>query len=196
MFSSDAKLFVKRRVQFHFSHAENVSSKLPKWTLFHLHLHLFNYSSTRYTSRRICFVSCLYISTYLKMFLVRFINRLAASHAVLPWFGCFFFPPVGALIRNVWLALKSAEVRSTLAKSLTADTTTWLSICCQKIGTLIAVNGSSKSLPYDLCRHLEKCCLEFLGEWFFVHKFWVCKEICPVWLQGPEARLDSCGVPL
>lgn len=91
MFSSDAKLFVKRRLQFHFSHAENVSSKLPKWTLFHLHLHLFNYSSTRYTSRRICFVSCLYISTYLKMFLVRFINRLAASHAVLPWFGCFFF---------------------------------------------------------------------------------------------------------
>ena len=91
MFSSDAKLFVKRRLQFHFSHAENVSSKLPKWTLFLLHLHLFNYSSTRYTSRRICFVSCLYISTYLKMFLVRFINRLAASHAVLPWFGCFFF---------------------------------------------------------------------------------------------------------
>lgn len=73
MFSSDAKLFVKRRLQFHFSHAENVSSKLPKWTLFHLHLHIFNYSSTRYTSRRICFVSCLYISTYLKMFLVRFI---------------------------------------------------------------------------------------------------------------------------
>ena len=73
MFSSDAKLFVKRRLQFHFSHAENVSSKLPKWTLFHLHLHIFNYSSTRYTSRRISFVSCLYISTYLKMFLVRFI---------------------------------------------------------------------------------------------------------------------------
>ena len=113
MFSSDAKLFVKRRLQFHFSHAENVSSKLPKWTLFHLHLRVFNYSSTRYASRRICFVSCLYISTYLKMFLVRFINRLAASHAVLPWFGGFFFPPVGALIRNIWLALKSAEVRST-----------------------------------------------------------------------------------
>ena len=147
MFSSDAKLFVKRRLQFHFSHAENVSSKLPKWTLFHLHLHLFNYSSTRYTSRRICFVSCLYISTYLKMFLVRFINRLAASHAVLPWFGCCFFPRVGALIRNVWLALKSAEVRSTLAKSLTADITTWLSICCQKIGTLIACQWKLKIPP-------------------------------------------------
>ena len=29
-FSSDAKLFVKRRLQFHFSHTENVSSKLLK----------------------------------------------------------------------------------------------------------------------------------------------------------------------
>ena len=34
IFSSHAKLFVQRRLQFHFSHAENVSSKLPKWTLF------------------------------------------------------------------------------------------------------------------------------------------------------------------
>ena len=37
-FSSDAKLFVKRRLQFHFSHAENVSSKLPKSTLFAFYL--------------------------------------------------------------------------------------------------------------------------------------------------------------
>ena len=37
-FSLYAKLFVKRRLQFHFSHAENVSSKLPKWTLFVLYL--------------------------------------------------------------------------------------------------------------------------------------------------------------
>ena len=103
-------------MQFHFSHAENVSSKLPKWTLFHLHVHLFNYSSTRYTSRRICFVSCLYISTYLKMFLARFINRLAASlsYRTLSYLGLvvFFFSPVGAVIRDVWLALKSAEVRT------------------------------------------------------------------------------------
>lgn len=41
-FSSDAKLFVKRRLQFHFSHAESVSSKLPKWTLFALHLRALN----------------------------------------------------------------------------------------------------------------------------------------------------------
>lgn len=40
IFSSDAKLFVKRRLQFHFSHAENVSPKrkLPKWTLFAFYL--------------------------------------------------------------------------------------------------------------------------------------------------------------
>ena len=42
VFSSDAKLFVKRRLQFHFSHAENVSSKLPKWTLFALCLRALN----------------------------------------------------------------------------------------------------------------------------------------------------------
>ena len=41
-FSSDFKLFVKRRLQFHFSHAENVSSKLPKWTLFALCLRALN----------------------------------------------------------------------------------------------------------------------------------------------------------
>lgn len=41
-FSSDAKLFVKRLLQFHFSHAENVSSKLPKWTLFALCLRALN----------------------------------------------------------------------------------------------------------------------------------------------------------
>ena len=41
-FSSDAKLFVKRRLQFHFSHAENVSSKLPKWSLFALYLRALN----------------------------------------------------------------------------------------------------------------------------------------------------------
>ena len=42
LFSSDAKLFDKWRLQFHFSHAENVSSKLPKWTLFALCLRALN----------------------------------------------------------------------------------------------------------------------------------------------------------
>ena len=41
-FSSEANLFVKRRLQFHFSHAENVSSKLPKLTLFAVYLRALN----------------------------------------------------------------------------------------------------------------------------------------------------------
>ena len=39
-FSSEAKLFVKGRLQFHFSHTENVSSKLLKCTLFAVYLKL------------------------------------------------------------------------------------------------------------------------------------------------------------
>ena len=49
------------------------------------------------------------------MFLVRFVNRLAVSlrYRTLSYLGLVVcFPPVGAVIRDVWLALKSAEVRT------------------------------------------------------------------------------------
>ena len=34
--------YLSNQLQFHFSHAESVSSKLPKWTLFALHLRALN----------------------------------------------------------------------------------------------------------------------------------------------------------
>ena len=57
----------------------------------------------------------LYISTYLKIISFKTINRLAASLSfrTLSYFGCLgFFSPVGVVIRDFWLALKSAEVRT------------------------------------------------------------------------------------
>lgn len=73
IFSSHAKLFVQRRLQFHLSHAENVSSKLPKWTLFAFYLFVHIHVSENVPFR----------------FIIR--QRTIAKRCSLPWFGwCFF----------------------------------------------------------------------------------------------------------
>ena len=67
--SSDAKLFGRRRLQFHILHAENFCSKLPKCLV----------NVTLFNSPVVEAKTSLYIPTYLKKFLLRFINGLAAS---------------------------------------------------------------------------------------------------------------------
>lgn len=86
------------------------------------------------------------------------------SYAVLPWFGglfssCWCCDPrclAGVEVCRGENARQSTTscIKSTLAKSLTADITNWLSIGCQKIGTPIACQWKLKIPP--LWQHLEK----------------------------------------
>ena len=126
--SSDAKLFGRRRVQFHILHAENFCSKRPKYlvnvTLFGLYLSIKPWNeqpwlwssfvrprSTVLSWKRNKFVQ---FPRIWKCFFLRFINRLAASlsYRTLSHL-CFFLSCWRKREKiNFWQGLKPVEVKT------------------------------------------------------------------------------------